>query len=250
MTSAACLMRTDHLRIGAAPAQVPAHCHRDLVVRRIRVFGQQRGRGEHLPRGAEAALHRIVGDERLLKRMNSPGGADPLDGGDVDAVARRREGEPRIHRAPIDSTVHARIPPIADELRAGELRSRSRTTARSVSCASTASSRGRPLIVRRMKRILRRRKTPGEGLASVWIPAELRLRGWADRSATPRALPESRQQAEPRAALCSCSLARARHISLTDLRPIAESRMPYVITRSRHQRQGQVVRRCVSRRLH
>ena len=38
----------------------------ERVVRR-RVARQEGGRRQHLPRGAEAALHRVVGDERLLQ---------------------------------------------------------------------------------------------------------------------------------------------------------------------------------------
>jgi len=41
----------------------------DVVVGRVRVFGQQGGGGHQQAGRAEAALHRAVGDERLLQRV-------------------------------------------------------------------------------------------------------------------------------------------------------------------------------------
>jgi hypothetical protein len=56
-------------RIGAAAAEIAGHRMPDLLRRRLRVRGHERGRRDDLAWGAEAALERVGADERADERM-------------------------------------------------------------------------------------------------------------------------------------------------------------------------------------
>src|SRR5208337_2686921 len=55
--------RLDHVRIGAAPADMAADRGLDVLCRRLRIALQQGDATEHQPRRAEAALQRVVRHE-------------------------------------------------------------------------------------------------------------------------------------------------------------------------------------------
>src|SRR5688572_29889524 len=63
------LNRAHDLGVGAATAEVAAHRDTDVLLGRSRVLLEEGGGGDELARRAEAALDRIVSDERCLERM-------------------------------------------------------------------------------------------------------------------------------------------------------------------------------------
>jgi hypothetical protein len=71
------------LRVGAAQADVAVHGAEDLLVRRARRRLEQRDAGHDHPRGAVAALQRVLVDERLLERVELPAALEALDGRDL-----------------------------------------------------------------------------------------------------------------------------------------------------------------------
>src|SRR5207245_3006865 len=74
--------RLEDLRVRAAAADVAAEGLAHLFERWPRDGVQERLRGDDEPRRAEAALERVLLDERLLQRMELPGRSDSLDGRD------------------------------------------------------------------------------------------------------------------------------------------------------------------------
>src|SRR5512133_1574283 len=89
-------------RIRPAAAEIPAHAAFHLVFGRVRVGVQQRRGGEDLAWRAEAALQRIVFDERGLEwteRLVSP---DPFDRGDLSLCAGCRERQARIRGTAVE----------------------------------------------------------------------------------------------------------------------------------------------------
>src|SRR5918999_3646262 len=69
-------------RIRPAAAEIPAHAAPDLLLVRLGGGRQQRSSGEKLARRAEAALQRVVLDERLLQWMEIACPGEPFDSGD------------------------------------------------------------------------------------------------------------------------------------------------------------------------
>src|SRR6266850_5239636 len=68
--------------VGSATTDVAIHGTHDLMVRRLRVFSQQREGGENHAGCAEAALHGVVLQKGLLERMQAPVLFETLDGDD------------------------------------------------------------------------------------------------------------------------------------------------------------------------
>ena len=77
-----CACGGQNFGIRSAAADVPRHGALDLLIRGPRVAEQERFEREHLPRRAEAALQRVMFDERLLHRVERVIVSQPLDGGD------------------------------------------------------------------------------------------------------------------------------------------------------------------------
>ena len=113
---------------------------------------EQRDGGENLPGRAEAALERVVLDERRLHGCSASVAPDALDRRDGLVRARRGEREAGVHRHDrraarcrrrirLDRTTS--FVPVSS--------SRSRSVARSVSCAGAVTSCAAPLTMRRMQ---------------------------------------------------------------------------------------------------
>ena len=81
-------------RIGAAAAEIAAHRFADaLGIVAGLAFMDQADRAHDLARRAEAALERVMGDERGLNGMQMLALRHALDGKDVGAVMAERERE-------------------------------------------------------------------------------------------------------------------------------------------------------------
>ena len=106
--------------IGAAAAEVAAHRRAHLLARRPRRRRQQRGRRDDLARRAEAALERVLLDERPLQRRQRALVAEALDRRRRRALGLRGEQDAREHRAPVDEHGAG----AAGALGAGDLRAR------------------------------------------------------------------------------------------------------------------------------
>src|SRR6185503_19150282 len=92
------LDRLDDVVIPGAAAEVALEAEADLLLGGARVLLQQRDRGHHEARRAEAALERVVLVERLLDGVElAPGAGEALDRRHLGAV--RLDGE---HRARLD----------------------------------------------------------------------------------------------------------------------------------------------------
>src|SRR5581483_2086233 len=74
---------------------------------RGRRAAQERGRRDQHARGAEAALHAAVLEERLLQRAQPAPPGKPLDGRDAPALRLQREVRARVHRLVVEQD-HAR----------------------------------------------------------------------------------------------------------------------------------------------
>src|SRR4051794_8653533 len=87
--------RTANPYIRSTTAKIPAHSIIDLGIRRLRGFGQERGRRHDLAGLAVPALRNVHVLPRLLKRMGAVG-RQPFDGGDWPArsSSNRREAGP------------------------------------------------------------------------------------------------------------------------------------------------------------
>ena len=87
----------DALVAGAA-AEVAGQRDADLVVGRVRVVAQERGRRHDEAGRAEPALQAVVVAERRLdRRQRAVGAAEALDGGDLGAVGLHGEHQARAH---------------------------------------------------------------------------------------------------------------------------------------------------------
>jgi hypothetical protein len=80
-------------RVRPAPTEVAAHGSHYRFIGWIAVTREQRDRGKHLARRAEAALRGVVVCERGLNRMRRGSVRDPLDGGDHVAFVGTGERE-------------------------------------------------------------------------------------------------------------------------------------------------------------
>src|SRR5215472_16933339 len=89
--------RRDDIRVSATPADVAAHELADLFVGARPPLGKQRHRRHDLPGRAVPALERVTGDERALQRVQSALACQPLDRGDLAALAGDRERQARQH---------------------------------------------------------------------------------------------------------------------------------------------------------
>src|SRR3954471_21848476 len=78
--------RLDDVVVARAAAEVSLEGGADLLLARVGVPRQQVRRGHDHPRGAVAALQRVVFPERLLHEMQGVAGAEPLDGRHLAAV--------------------------------------------------------------------------------------------------------------------------------------------------------------------
>src|SRR5579864_9087023 len=82
---AACIYGGAHSGISSATAEVPAQAVLDLLRRGIGMLIEKSLGGDNKARRAEAALLRIVVNERLLDGMKMAGLAETFDGGDLRA---------------------------------------------------------------------------------------------------------------------------------------------------------------------
>ena len=93
--------RLDDVLVAGAAAQVARQREADLVLGGVRVLGEQRLRGEHHPRRAEAALEAVLLREPLLDRVQLARRTEPLDGGDLVAVGLDGEHRAALHRGAV-----------------------------------------------------------------------------------------------------------------------------------------------------
>ena len=107
---------------GYAPQRqrLPLIARAHLLARRLRVRGQQRRRRDDLAGRAEAALERVLLDERALQRRQRALVAEALDRRDLAAIGLGGEQDAREHRAPVDEHRAG----AAGALGAGDLRAR------------------------------------------------------------------------------------------------------------------------------
>ena len=94
--------RAHDVVVAGAAAEVALEPEPDLALGRVGVLLEQRDRGEHHARGAEAALQPMLLVERLLDRMQLPVARQALDRGDRRAVGLDREHRARLHRLAVD----------------------------------------------------------------------------------------------------------------------------------------------------
>src|SRR3954447_15895555 len=90
------------VRIGGAAADVPAHELADVLLGGGVALLDQLERGHDLPRGAVAALERVVFDERALHRMELVTVGEPFDRDDLVPGSGDREGQAGEHPAAVD----------------------------------------------------------------------------------------------------------------------------------------------------
>ena len=118
----------------------------DLLVRRLRMLGKERGDRHDHARLAVAALGHLVADPRLLDRVQRAG-AKAFDRRDARSVDRRHRQGARTNGAPVQvNRARAAGSDAAPELGAGHAEV-SRSAHRRGMSASTSSDRACPLIV-------------------------------------------------------------------------------------------------------
>lgn len=96
------LDRLDHVGIGPAPAKITGATPLDFINGGLGSFLQQHGRGHDEAGRTEAAHERIALDESLLHRRELPVLAEPLDGGDFDALGIDRQLHAGVGQHAID----------------------------------------------------------------------------------------------------------------------------------------------------
>ena len=133
------------LRIRAAAAQVAGQRGADLLARRRRCRGEQRGRGDDLPGRAETALEGVLHDERVLQRRRLARESPSI------VVTGRPSAAPTGTRhettgAPSRSTAHAPQAPSPQPSFAPVSARSSRNTARRRRVGATSSTCVSPLI--------------------------------------------------------------------------------------------------------
>ena len=98
----------------------PLRAQRISSLAGIRVRGQERGRGQHHPRRAEAALEPVLLVEALLHRAEPAGGREALDGGELVPVGLDGEHRARLHRRPSRHRAGAAVGRVAADVRPGK----------------------------------------------------------------------------------------------------------------------------------
>jgi len=94
--------RIEDLDVARAHAEVPGQAPADLLFGRIEGARQQRMGREHHAGGAVAALEAVLGDERLLNRMERPVLRQSLDRQDLAAIRLHSEDQARLHQQSIE----------------------------------------------------------------------------------------------------------------------------------------------------
>src|SRR3989442_10698570 len=112
---------SDDPPVSGTPAEVPGQSDPDLLLGGIWVVTKQRGRGHQHARGAEAALHARLLQERPLERSDLLVPGEPLDRRDLATHRLQGEVRARVHRFAVEEH-HARaaLGVVASFLGAGE----------------------------------------------------------------------------------------------------------------------------------
>src|SRR5215467_235414 len=92
----------DHLRVARASAEIARDAVADLLLARLRMLGEEGGRGHEDAGDAEAALGHAVADEGVLQRMEDTVVAEAFDGGDGTPARLHGEHEAARHRLAIE----------------------------------------------------------------------------------------------------------------------------------------------------
>src|SRR5690242_10982941 len=113
--------RLDHFGVAGAPTQVAGDPVADVLVRWLRVFGEERGGGHHHPGNAEPALGDAAAHERVLQRREGAATREPLDRGHRAPARLHGEHETARHElaVQVDGT-RAAVTGATAFLRAGE----------------------------------------------------------------------------------------------------------------------------------
>ena len=107
--------------VSGAAADVPRERPADLLLGGARVLGEQRHRGQHHPRRAEAALEPVLLVEPRLDRVELRALGEPLDRGDLAAVRLHREHRARLRRHAVhEDGAGAAARRVASDVGAGE----------------------------------------------------------------------------------------------------------------------------------
>src|SRR6516225_5724228 len=109
--------------IGPATAQIAAHAFAYAlgIVSGLALLNQP-DRAHDLARGAEPALQAVMGDKRLLHRVQPPFSREPFDRKDVRSVIAEGEREARIDTAAVDDNrARAALAAVAAFLGAGQV---------------------------------------------------------------------------------------------------------------------------------
>src|SRR6266567_3327256 len=96
------LHRLDDFRIGATAAQIAGEVMTDLVLVRVRVFGEELARHQHEARRAKAALGGSAFEKGLLHGAQFSARRQMLDRHDLGAVGEDRKEETPRHRLAVD----------------------------------------------------------------------------------------------------------------------------------------------------
>src|SRR5499427_3573758 len=92
----------DHLRVARASAEIARDAVADLLLARLRMLGDEGGRGHEDAGDAEAALGHAVADEGVLQRMEDTVVAEAFDGGDGTPARLHGKHEAARHRLAIE----------------------------------------------------------------------------------------------------------------------------------------------------
>jgi hypothetical protein len=92
----------DHLRVGAAAANVSADRLSYVLGTGVRIALEQRDTTHNHSGGTVSALHSIVLDQRRLHGMKPMGVAQPFDRRDLPIADIHREGHARVYRHAIE----------------------------------------------------------------------------------------------------------------------------------------------------
>src|SRR5215469_14220467 len=110
--------------VGAAAANVAAQSVQQIFCAGIGILVEYRFAGHHKPRGAEAALRRIVVDEGLLNRVQLAFLRQRFNREDLAALGLNRQHRAGIHWAVVEHhRAGAAFALVADPLRAGQIES-------------------------------------------------------------------------------------------------------------------------------
>lgn len=118
LESGGALDGVEHVGIGAAAAEIPGKRLADLRARRLRVPVEKDLAGKHHPGGAESALQRVGGDERLLQGSQAAVRGQALDRRDRPSGNLVRERQARADGQAVDEDRAGPAGPApADDLR-------------------------------------------------------------------------------------------------------------------------------------